>query len=271
MTTIERPARPPETLLASNRAKFATKPLTRGGTPVPMWLAALDSQPPPPLDLSTCPRLVVVAAHPDDETLGLGATIAQLVAAGVDVRVITVSDGGAARPGATPWERARAEITRRYEVRRATGVLGVPPPVSLGLPGGELADHEDRVAELLEGILQDTAPGAWCAATWRGDGHPDHEAVGRAAAEACVRTGAALLEYPVWMWHWASPADPAVPWDRARSVHVPGWALDRKRLAAQCFRSQLEPGGAGAPPVLPSFVVQRLLAVGEAVGEVVFR
>jgi LmbE family N-acetylglucosaminyl deacetylase len=262
MTTLERPR---AILPASNRAKFAAKPLTRGGTPVPVWLAALDGQPPPPLDLSACPGLVVVAPHPDDETLGLGATIAALVAAGVGVRVITVSDGGATRPGATPQERARAEITRRYELRRATSVLGVPPPVSLGLPDGELADHEGRVTDLLTEILEDAAPGTWCAATWRGDGHPDHEAVGRAAAEACERTGVTLLEYPVWMWHWASPADPAVPWDRAHSVGVPGWALERKRVAAHCFRSQLEPAHIGAPPVLPPFVLHRLLAVGEVV------
>jgi LmbE family N-acetylglucosaminyl deacetylase len=208
---------------------------------------------------------VVVAPHPDDETLGLGATIAQLVASGVNVQVISVSDGGADQPGATPRERTRLEITRRYELRRAASALGVPPPVSLGLPDGRLADHEDRLAELLAGILAGAAPGTWCAATWRGDGHPDHEAVGRAAAEACERTGAALLEYPVWMWHWASPTDPAIPWERARSVPVPGEALARKRLAAHCFRSQLKPAAGGTVPVLPAFVLQRLLAVGEVV------
>lgn len=253
----------------SNGARFAAKPLTRGGTPVPVWLAALDAEPLPPLDLSACPGLVVVAPHPDDETLGLGAAIAQLVASGVDVRVVSVSDGGAA--GTTSCDRTRLETTRRYELRRATSILGVSPPVSLGLPDGRLADHEDRLAELLVDILADAAPGTWCAATWRGDGHPDHEAAGRAAAEACARTGVALLEYPVWMWHWAGPADPAVPWDRARRLPVTGWALDRKRHAAQCFRSQLEPNGAGIPPALPAFVLQRLFAVGLAVGEVVFR
>jgi LmbE family N-acetylglucosaminyl deacetylase len=250
---------------ASNCARFAAKPLTCGGTPVPLWLAALDSEPLPPLDLSACPGLVVVAAHPDDETLGLGAATAQLVASGVDVQVISVSDGGAARPAATPRERTRWEITRRYELCRAARVLGVPKPVSLGLPDGQLADHEDRIADLLAGTLDAAPPGVWCAATWRGDGHPDHESVGRAAAKACRRTGATLLEYPVWMWHWATPADPAVPWDRAQSVRVPRRALARKRLAAHCFRSQLEPGTAGAAPVMPPSVLQRLLAVGEVV------
>ena len=76
------------TIPTSNCTRFAAKPLTRGGTPVPVWLAALDRGALPPLDLSGCPGLVVVAPHPDDETLGLGATIAQLVASGVDVQVV---------------------------------------------------------------------------------------------------------------------------------------------------------------------------------------
>jgi LmbE family N-acetylglucosaminyl deacetylase len=253
------------TVPAGNCAKFASKPLTRGGTPVPVWLTALDSGPLPPLDLTRCPGLVVVAPHPDDETLGLGATTAQLVASGVDVQVVSVSDGGDAQPDATSWDRTRLETIRRYELLRAAGVLGLPPPVSLGLPDGRLADHEQRLAGLLADILDCAAPGTWCAATWRGDGHPDHEAVGRAAAKACAHTGSTLLEYPVWMWHWASPADPAVPWDRAHSVRVSGWALDRKRHAAQCFRSQLQPIGTDKAPVLPAFVLQRLLAVGEVV------
>jgi hypothetical protein len=48
-------------------------------------------------------------------------------------------------------------------------------------------------------------------------------------------------------------------------VRVPPGALARKRLAARCFRSQLEPGLAGTPPMLPAFALQRLLAVGEVV------
>ncbi len=249
---------------AGNCARFAAKPLTHGGTPVPLWLAALDRKPLPPLDLSGCPRLIVVAPHPDDETLGLGATITQLAASGVDVQVVSVSDGGDTQPGTTASGRIRLETTRRYELRKATGVLGISSSLSLGLPDGELAEHEDKLTESLVEILEASGPMTWCAATWRGDGHPDHEAAGRAAAAACAHTGAVLLEYPVWMWHWARPADPAVPWDRAHCVRVSDWAIDRKRLAAQCYRSQLAPG-TGTSPVLPAFVLQRLLGVGEVV------
>jgi LmbE family N-acetylglucosaminyl deacetylase len=63
----------------------------------------------------------------------------------------------------------------------------------LGQPDGGI--DEDALAAALEPLL---GPGRWCLATWRADGHPDHEAVGRAAARACTATGARLLEYPVW-------------------------------------------------------------------------
>ena len=251
--------------LTGNCDRFAATPLADGGTPTQAWRTALEKATLPPLDLTDCPGLVVVAPHPDDETLGLGATAAHLVASGIDVQVVSVSDGGAAQPGASPLDRTRLEVIRRSELLRATSVLGVPPPLPLGLPDGQLLDHEVRLADLLVQILEKAAPGTWCAATWRGDGHPDHEAVGRAAAAACQRTGVTLVEYPVWMWHWASPGDPAVPWDRAYTVPVSDWALSCKPLAAQCFHSQFEPGADGASPGLPPFVLERLLAVCEVI------
>ncbi|MDQ6896829.1 MAG: hypothetical protein M3171_09545, partial [Actinomycetota bacterium] len=41
------------------------------------------------------------------------------------------------------------------------------------------------------------------------------------AARACAHTGARLVEYPVWMWHWAAPLDPAVSWQRVRRHRLP--------------------------------------------------
>jgi LmbE family N-acetylglucosaminyl deacetylase len=248
---------------SSNAARFAARSLSGGGTPTPSWIGWGRRF--PEVDTTTCPALIVVAPHPDDETLGFGATAALLAAHGVDVRVVSVSDGGAAYPDLSPFDRNKLERTRRAELRRATSALGVGEPICLGLPDGALSEYQERIADMLTGILDGRPPGTWCAATWSGDGHTDHEAVGRAAAVAAQRTGAVLLEYPVWMWHWAFPEDSAVPWQRAHSVQLDRAAVGRKQLAAQSFCSQFDPLGPGGVPLLPPFVLRRLLAVGEVV------
>ncbi|PXX09189.1 PIG-L deacetylase family protein [Mycolicibacterium moriokaense] len=252
------PADPP----IGNTARFAARPLSGSGTPAHVWINAERQL--PDLDLGDCTEIVVVAAHPDDETLGFGAASAMMAERGVQVQVVSASDGGASHATNSLSERRQLEQVRRAELHRAVGILGLPTPVSLGLPDGELSSHEGRLVDLLTDILAKRPPGTWCAANWRGDGHPDHEAVGRAAAVATQRTGAVLLEYPVWMWHWALPGDGAVPWDRAQAAPLSPTAIDRKTHAAQCFRSQFEPLGA-TPAVLPPSVLRRLLAVGEVV------
>lgn len=242
----------------TNCARFAARPLTVGGTPAQAWIDYLAGA--PELDPAECTEIVVVAAHPDDETLGFGAAAAALAARGVLVRVVVASDGGASNPDATAQQRHQLEQDRRAELHVATDVLGVDAPLCLGLPDGELSDHEARLADQISELVH---AGTWCAATWRGDGHPDHEAVGRAAAIAAVRTGAVLLEYPVWMWHWASPGDDAVPWHRLHAMPLTDNAVERKAVAARCYRTQYAaPDGA---PVLPPFVLERLLQVREVV------
>jgi LmbE family N-acetylglucosaminyl deacetylase len=246
----------------SSTARFGSIPIADGGTPVETWtgwdhgFAALN--------LHDCPGITVIAPHPDDETLGLGATMATLRNAGVDVQVVSVSDGGAAYPGLTDAARAELEDVRRAELRRSLDVLGVGEPIALGYPDGELSQHEEWLTTRIVQLLSVFPAGRWCAATWRGDGHPDHEVVGRAAAAAAARTEAVLIEYPVWMWHWATPGDPAVPWGRARRVELTDDASRVKAIAAESFSSQTHP-----PPdrdaVLPPAVLQRLLAIGEVV------
>jgi LmbE family N-acetylglucosaminyl deacetylase len=244
-----------------NGARFAARPVASGGTPTSTWLGWKREF--PELVLDDCSRLILVAPHPDDETLGFGATAATLRARGVDVKVVSVSDGGGAYPGLSRMERTWLERDRRAELCRATMALGLDEPICLGLPDGELPAYEAHLAGVLRDLLTAGPSGAWCAATWRGDGHPDHEAVGRAAVAATQQADATLLEYPVWMWHWAQPDDEDVPWQRMFTMPVDGVAMARKQVAAKAFQSQLTAFGPDLEPVVPPWVVQRLLRLGE--------
>ncbi len=183
-----------------------------------------------------CSEIVVVAAHPDDETLGFGAALATLAHSGVRVQVVVASDGGASHQDRF-WIVVHLERTRRAELHDAVRVLGVPAPICLGMPDGDLGEPRRSAGGPSHRDARGPARHTWIAATWRGDGHPDHEAVGRAAAVAAQRSGAVLLEYPIWMWHWATPGDTAVPWDRLR-------ALPRSRA---CHRP--EDGGRAVLPL----------------------
>ena len=97
--------------------------MTVGGTPAQAWIDDLARA--PELDPAECTEIVVVAAHPDDETLGFGAAAAALAARGVRVQVVVASDGGASNPDATALQRHRLEQDRRAELHDATDILGL--------------------------------------------------------------------------------------------------------------------------------------------------
>jgi len=244
----------------SNCARLAARPLAEGGTPAREWTGWGRRF--APLNIEHCPALLLVAAHPDDETLGLGATAAALAQRGVVVQVVAVTDGEAAYPKDADRRSALAGL-RREELVAAAARLRLPRPIFLGIPDGEVTANEDRVEVELEALLADSPPGTWCASTWRGDGHPDHEATGRAAAAASRDVPSAFVEYPIWMWHWALPADLAVPWDRVRRVPLRSRDSAAKEAALRCFSSQ--PQRADGSPLLAPEAIARQMAVGEVV------
>jgi LmbE family N-acetylglucosaminyl deacetylase len=205
--------------------------------------------------LSTLPRAglarlagvrsaVIVAAHPDDEVLGAGGLISMLAASRARLRLVAVTDGERSHRGhASPAALARRRTAETAAALRALGARAAEV-IRLQLPDSGLAAREDELTAALTPLL---AGFDMCLAPWDRDMHPDHDTAGRAARQA--RTGP-LYHYPVWMWHWARPADPRVPWDRALRVPLPPRAAGRKRAAIRCFASQTEDRGHGLGPVL---------------------
>jgi LmbE family N-acetylglucosaminyl deacetylase len=225
------------------------------GTLEEVWVGSGILDRLPGLDLAGCDRAVVLAPHPDDETLGVGGMIATLLERGSSVVVVFASDGEASHAHSTVVTPDELRARRTGEAGDALaalsdGLSGRLCAVRLQVPDGRLAENEDHVAGRVGDLLQ---PGDWCVATWDRDGHPDHEAVGRAGAVAAHSAGARLLTYPVWTWHWAEPDRPELPWSTARRLPLSLGARSRKSGAVSCYRSQTEPLGpaAGDAAIVP--------------------
>jgi len=187
---------------------------------------------------------VFVAAHPDDEVLGAGGLMSMLAASRARLRLVAVTDGERSHQGhSSPAVLARR---RTAETAAALGALGAGATevIRLRLPDTRLAAREDELAAALAPLV---AGFDLCLAPWDGDLHPDHEAASRAARRAAA---GAFYCFPVWMWHWASPGDSRVPWDRALRIPLPPHTATRKRAAITRFASQTEDRGHGLGPVL---------------------
>jgi LmbE family N-acetylglucosaminyl deacetylase len=209
------------------------------GTPAHIWSPWREAL--PELPIAECLRLTVVAPHPGDEVLAAGGLIALARSHNLPVTIVAVSNGEASHPRSQTHSRRQLARTRIQESECAANELAADPPRRLGLPDGAVEADEEILTSALSSVLADQGgPDSWCVATWREDGHPDHEAVGRATAAACLRTATRLIESPIWMWHWATPAHPAVPSARAHKFVLPGHAIAAKQRAIKHLHSQIE-------------------------------
>ena len=208
-------------------------------------------------------RVVVVAPHPDDEVLGCGGTLSLLARAGHDIEIVSLTDGEGSHQGSLAWTPTLLARQRRGERAEGLERLGLTSRAQeMGLPDGGIAPRERELAARLHDLMR---PGDVVFATWRLDGHPDHEAAGRAAACAAARRGCRLWEFPVWMWHWAVPGDRRVPWGRMSRVALDGPTRERKSRAIAAHGSQLvETPAEHRAPVLPDWALARLLRPFEA-------
>jgi LmbE family N-acetylglucosaminyl deacetylase len=233
-----------------------SQPIEGAGTSEDVWSSWGELVMLPALSLDGCSSALVVAPHPDDEVLGAGGVLFELRQRGTAISVLALTDGEASHPHA-PVAPATLAVRRAAESEVAMRELLDGCPIDrLGLPDGQLAAYAPVVEQAVEDRL---APGVWCFAPLRQDGHPDHEAAARATARACEQRGARLIEYPIWMWHWSAPGDPRIPWGRARRARLTDAARTRKARAIAAFTSQIAPisSAAGGEAILPPSVLER--------------
>lgn len=213
--------------------------------------ALIDSQ----LEIRPLDRIMVLAPHPDDESLATAGILQRARALGAEIRVLFVTDGEN-----NPWpqralerrwrivasDRSRWGTRRRAEALSALSCLGVHPEsvrflgypdqglcgVLMSNPDPLLHDLVAEIASWRPSILVDPTPA---------DHHPDHGALGVLTDFAVARPslkGAAMvrLRYVV---HGSLRGAP----DRLRALQLTALEQDRKRCAILKHRSQLLFGG----------------------------
>jgi LmbE family N-acetylglucosaminyl deacetylase len=129
-------------------------------------------------------RVVVFAPHPDDEVLGCGGALADLLDRGARLDVVLVTDGAAGARDVE--ERGRIAVTRMEESRRALDALGGGTLHAGGLPDRGLGDRLEEVEALLSRWLVELRPDLVFAPS-PVETHPDHRAVAVALFRVAAR------------------------------------------------------------------------------------
>jgi LmbE family N-acetylglucosaminyl deacetylase len=190
-------------------------------------------------------RVLVVVAHPDDESFALGALLDRLVHDGSEVSMLCLTRGEASTLGADAEDLA---AVRAEELSAAGDVIGMASTTALTHPDGGLAAMDpavlaadvERHVELTrpDGILVfDPASGV--------TGHPDHATASLAAIAAAARWDLPVLG-------WALPQAVADALNAEYGASFVGYPADdllevavdrrRQRMAIACHASQAVPG-----------------------------
>ena len=205
-------------------------------------------------------RVVVIAPHPDDETIGVGGTICRHVAEGDEVHLLVMTE-----TYPPLWHETERE-RRQEEVRRAAEVLGLAsvdfagfPTVKLNaIPAVDLAGYLIAQFNRLRPDIVYVSP--------PGDVNQDHEAVFRAALVAARplpdSSVKVLYSYEVAPTsRFGNPID-AARWMPTTFVDITPY-IDRKLEAMSCYASELrQPPHPRSLEGLRLFARERGLAVG---------
>ena len=201
-------------------------------------------------------KILVVAPHPDDETLGCGGLISLLAQNGSAFYVIFVTDGSASHRNSRAWPAARLAAQREKEACNALACLGIAhaPRLFLRLPDANMPSPEEPAweyaAAAVSHVLHCFEPDL-VLLPWRRDPHSDHRASWLLSQHALRKASVHpdTIEYAVWLDELGKAEDHPKPGE-AELVRVNvSSALAGKRAAIAAHVSQTthliadDPGG----------------------------
>ena len=186
-------------------------------------------------------RIMILAPHADDESLGCGGLIAQCCRYNRPPVIVFVTDGTGSHPNSPSTPPAALRRLREAEAEEALRRLGHDDPdaiIFLGLRDTAAPHHGPvfnaamaRISLLAKGCTTICAP-------WHHDPHCDHVATDLLAQGVAACTGMRHLSYPVWGWTLPPQLEidePPVDGIRLNIADV----LPAKKTAIAAYRSQL--------------------------------
>jgi LmbE family N-acetylglucosaminyl deacetylase len=192
------------------------------------------------------PEIVVFAAHPDDETIGLGAQLARFAG----VQIVHVTDGAPRdmRDAAAHGFLAREDyaLARRRELLEALALAGIGEDQTccLGMADQEASYDLVRITCRVLSLLQDCRPGLVFTPPYEG-GHPDHDATAFAvhAARRLAAHPPLMREYT--LYHGSAGAIVTGEFLACEDRDITTLELSQddralKRRMIACFRTQCE-------------------------------
>ncbi len=178
-------------------------------------------------------KALVIAAHPDDEVLGMGGTIAKLVKAGSIVDVMIVTDGSSAQYRDSDH---LAEIieAKKKETRNCADVLGVRDIYYGELPDMKLdATPHIRINQVIEDVIDKVQPDAVFTHFW-GDVNCDHQNVYKSTLVA-VRPVMGQVVKELYCYRVPSSTE----WtpNKADTMFMPNYFVDIEQYAEQKYKA----------------------------------
>ncbi len=133
-------------------------------------------------------KLLCVFAHPDDETLGMGSTLAKYGREGVETYLITATRGERGWPTATHPGFAEVARIRTKELEDAAAILGIRRVTFLNYIDGDLdkADRDEATGQIVSEVRRVRPQVVITFDPFGGYGHPDHIAIAQYTQAALV-------------------------------------------------------------------------------------
>lgn len=187
-------------------------------------------------------KILIIAAHPDDEVLGVGGTIAKYTSRGIEVSLLIVTDGSTAQYRDNPNLNNIIE-EKKQETRQAADILGIKNIYYGGLPDMMLDTISHiEINKVIENIINEVKP-TIVYTHFYGDINKDHQIVCESTLVACRPVKDQIVKK---LFLYSVPSSTEWNIQMSHMAFMPNWYENieevyakQKYRAMECYKKEL--------------------------------